>query len=81
MSAQKYVAGVRLKLTPRPYSTHVTIRLTAGEHLKLTEAGGSAFIRAILQNKKVNPDWTKDGVAKVVSTPRFHMRKRAVEPR
>ena len=42
---------------------------------------GSAFIRAILQNTKVNPDWTKDGVAKVVSTPRFHMQKRAVEPR
>ena len=35
MSAQKYVVGIRLKLTPATYSTHVTLRLTAEEHLKL----------------------------------------------
>lgn len=80
-SAQKYVVGLRLKLTPATYSTHVTLRLTAEEHLELTEAGGSAFIRAILQNTKVYPDLTKDGIVKVVSTPKFHLRKRAVEPR
>ena len=55
---------------------NVTIRLTAEEHLKLAEAGGSAFISEILRNTRVYLDLTKDGVVKVVSTPKFHRRRR-----
>ena len=60
---------------------NVTIRLTAEEHLKLAEAGGSAFISEILRNTRVYLDLTKDGVVKVVSTPKFHRRRRTDEAR
>ena len=60
---------------------NVTIRLTAEEHLKLAEAGGSAFISEILGNTRVYLDLTKDGVVKVVSTPKFHRRRRTDESR
>ena len=49
--------------------------------MKLAEAGGSAFISEILRNTRVYLDLTKDGVVKVVSTPKFHRRHRTDESR